>query len=111
MQSIDAYLIVSHINSIRDLDIDSNPEEIFTFFESIYNIGRFPPPKDPVIKRYRNCIYYGERPTTDKSSPYIGMVWYYKKSLYYGKLLDGKKHSDGIEIQLSKQPMVWKGKF
>lgn len=39
------------------------------------------------------------------------MVWYFKKSLYYGQLLDSKKHGNGIEIQVSKQPLVWKGKF
>lgn len=39
------------------------------------------------------------------------MVWYFKRILYYGELVDGKKHGQGIEISLVNDMIIWKGKF
>jgi len=39
------------------------------------------------------------------------MIWYFKKTLYYGQIVGGKKNGLGIEIKLSDEVKVWKGKF
>lgn len=91
------------------LEFESNPQEIFSFFESIYQLAKFSPPVLPVIKRYKNCTYYGDKP--NESITYKGIIWYFKKTIYYGQMLAGKKNGLGIQIKLSDEIKVWKGKF
>lgn len=67
-------------------------------------------PSDPIIKRYKNCIYFGEKVSTQ--SIYYGMVWYFREVFYFGELQDGKKHGQGMEIKFTDEEIVvWKGKF
>lgn len=49
--------------------------------------------KETIIKRYTNCIYFGQRVA---NTPYHGMIWYYRKVCYIGQLVNGKKHGLGI---------------
>jgi hypothetical protein len=90
--------------------LHSNPEEIFTFFESLYELCSFKVPLHAVIKRYKNCIYYGEKIAKSSKEIYRGMFWTFKRIWYYGQLVDGKKHGTGVEIDLPTST-VWKGKF
>ena len=39
------------------------------------------------------------------------MVWHFKKVLFYGELVNNKKHGQGIEISLAVPPITWKGTF
>lgn len=38
------------------------------------------------------------------------MIWYYKQTLFYGEMCDGKKHGSGLEINLITETSS-KGKF
>lgn len=38
---------------------------------------------EPLIKRYNNCIYYGQK-VTESNALHQGMIWYFKKALYFG---------------------------
>lgn len=51
--------------------------------------------KNPIIKRYKNCIYFGQNVVENKGV-YEGMVWHFKEVFYYGEFVDGRKHGLGI---------------
>lgn len=50
--------------------------------------------QEPLIKRYKNCVYFGEK--VPKYGNYIGFIWYFRKAIYYGDFMGGKKNGYGI---------------
>lgn len=42
---------------------------------------------------------------------YQGMVYYFKKTFYYGEFVQGKKNGYGVEIDYGNKVSIWKGNF
>jgi len=71
----------------------SDPSEIFNFFASLClscNIII----RDPSIKKYKNCIYFGH--SIEKESLYEGFLYFYDNKIYYGSFMNGYKHGLGV---------------
>jgi hypothetical protein len=49
--------------------------------------------ESPLIKKYKNCVYFGENPQA--KIIYEGILYHYKSKLYFGSFKDGKKHGKG----------------
>lgn len=43
----------------------------------------------------------------------MGFVWYYRKALYYGEFIGGKKHGYGVEVDVEERgcETIWRGNF
>jgi hypothetical protein len=53
-----------------------------------------------LIKKYNNCIFYGEKPNFDYT--HSGAIFYFNGNAYFGSLKNFQKHGVGIEFISSK---------
>jgi hypothetical protein len=64
-----------------------------------------------LIKKYRNCAYFGESNKQNELAKYEGfLVFHLEEKLYYGELLSEKKNGRGTEIDF-KTHAVYSGTF
>ncbi len=75
-------------------------KDIYHLFQQIFDIQNFPSIKDPLIKKYNNCIFFGEKPNFD--SNHSGIILYFNRNAYFGSLKNFQKHGLGIDFALSK---------
>ena len=92
---------------------ETSAEHIFNLMAPFYELCGIQIPL-PLIKKYKNCLYFGENRRENRNSKaesYEGFLLFsQEKKLYYGELLKEKKNGRGTEIDFASDT-VYKGHF
>lgn len=73
--------VMQYALSRESLNERSRPEEIFEYFHEFAPYFR-----KPLIKKFKNCLYFGESPPPDPrgKSKYTGFLYFFTLKIYYG---------------------------
>lgn len=81
----------------RDLlDSKVSPEKIYKVLTSFLEKNKVHI-NCPLIKQYRNCVYFGEQVKKDQIHQGF-LIFFQSKRVYYGEMVNEKKHGKGTEI-------------
>lgn len=105
LETVDEQLIFGYVRDHGLLESNASANIIYDYFHGLTQLLRLSF-EAPLIKKYKNCVYYGENP--QGKAVYEGILYHYKNKLYFGSFKEGRKHGRGCEINY-KEGTVCRG--
>ena len=84
--------ILDYVKNSSKLTRETDPEFAFSYF-----VNLVPYLKKPLIKKFKNCLFFGENATRPS---YQGFLYFFNDKFYYGNMMEEQKHGKGVEIYL-----------
>lgn len=81
LDSIDEEVVKKYVQENGFLEETASANTIFEYFNRLVNLLRVNF-QSPLIKKYKNCVYFGDNPTTGRH--YEGLLYHYRSKLYFG---------------------------
>lgn len=107
LEAVDEDLVASYVRDHGFLEANASANLIYEYFCGLTQLLRLSF-ESPLIKKYKNCVYFGENPQGKLS--YDGILYHYKSKLYFGLFKDGRKHGRGCEVNY-KEGTVCRGEY
>lgn len=107
LEAIDEQLVSAYVRDHGLLEASASANLIYDYFHGLTQLLRLSF-DSPLIKKYKNCVYYGENPQGKLN--YDGILYHYKSKLYFGGFKEGRKHGRGCEVNY-KEGTVCRGEY
>jgi hypothetical protein len=107
LEAVDEQLVAGYVREHGLLEATAAANNIYDYFNGLTQLLRLRF-DSPLIKKYKNCVYFGENP--QGKIGYEGILYHYKSKLYFGAFKDGRKHGRGCEVNY-KQGTVCRGEY
>lgn len=93
---IEASLVKNYFREkMRGITSETSPEQLYKIFHPFYELCGIKISL-PLIKKYRNCAYFGESNKHNELARYEGfLIFHQEEKLYFGELLNEKKNGRG----------------